>query len=697
MEQSAHQAMQAARPSAGRVAIDGRARKGIARFPRSLGSTLDPSLMTTGEVEREIFEIRRWLVDHQDASADRQLLLGVLRGLETRLAPLTAGSPVGPEEFSAAFRQEFGSVLHVFGESTGVAGPFPITIQVLGESDEPPAQSDPLVERFTPAQRDMLMDFIMTRRIPERLFNGDEVGDTTAQQRLLISAHILANGTYRPGSFEQRVHARMCWHWVQIVHHYAGATPATGPISQGVMGSFDLFGDLLLGSGEATTIFQERPVYAEDLPSTEGESGVGPIQPGTGHASASAIEQARRAADPTVRPTVHRRPALPFTRFGELQAGDWLWYYNANASPGGSHSVIFSHWTSDQQRSENGVQFQDAIVFSQGSPGAGGREHPVRLGAAFSPDESIYPITHVSRVSPDARPAVTPWDLLPPDPGGRRLAALDAENQRFIRTKERRLGHPLDQGLLRQWLREQNHDCIVSLGEQLTGRQQDLLEEANASYLIENLVRLNQRLRALVTNAGILERNMESAFDEELAERHTEAQASIDETRAQVGHEMEEIDLEIAPIRESIAEREGLLSEIDLAPEMRQLQRQVGALWQQIEPLPRSPERDELQRQRRALQARIRELGGHQQAQRRILSAIRSEIRDLRRQLQPLTRRRQRAETQQTAAERELPYGSLHPGQLSGQETGRTTGRLSDLDPQPPWSLLNIRTDEGPQ
>src|SRR5690606_16505561 len=94
---------------------------------------------------------------------------------------------------------------------------------------------------FTPTQRRKLMSFCSSHVIPERLFNGDDVGRTTAQQRILLSGHILSTGTYEPGGFEQAVHARMCGHWANLTLHYAGCADGAG---RGVREQFDHAGGL---------------------------------------------------------------------------------------------------------------------------------------------------------------------------------------------------------------------------------------------------------------------------------------------------------------------------------------------------------------------------------------------------------------------------------------------------------------------
>lgn len=600
--------------------------------------------------------------------------------------------PGDPDEFTTEFNDKFRSVRHAFinacDEGAAVCSPSE------GPGDDPEWLSTASLQRFfTETQREKLLDFMRTQQIPERLFNGDEVGGTTAQQRLLVSAHILANGTYRPGSFEQRVHARMCWHWVQIVHHYAGATPASGPIAQGVMGGFDVAGGVVLGGGRAQGGgFRGDKGLADELPSEETPGGLGPIDAETGHGAAAAAERERREADPSVAPRFHRRSAFPMARFEEIRAGDWLWYYNANSSAGGSHSVIFSRWTSDIQES-NGVAYRSATVFSQGRPERGGREHPVKLGEQFSRTERVFPITNITRVSPEARPATTPGELLPgiPDEG----AALSGQNQRFLRTKARQLRSEVDLGLLRTWLREQNIAAIEALSDRLTAGQRSLLQTTNSREEIEALVALNQRLRALRANAEVLQQNMTATYEGRLNERHAQVQERVDTEMAEIAAEFERIDGELAANEVTQQALDTTRAGLDLRPQVRELRQEVQALRRRIGRLGRghAEEKAELRQQRRDLLDEIAELNRiQQQRQRGELRTIAAEQRRLRTLTRRLRNQRQRAERRQSQVSGQLPYGLMHPGRLGAQDRrNRWTGRLSDLRPQPDWSSLVVR------
>ena len=609
-------------------------------------------------------------------------------------------------DFAQGFNHAFRSVLHAFVEVA--PGGTPVTSTPggrVGQASAAEVDPDRLAQLFTPTQRDKLTAFFETREIPERLFNGDDLGRATAQQRLLLAAQILATGTYRPGSFDQRVHAHFCWHWVQIVHHYAGATPATGGVASGVMGGFDPLGGAVLGSGSFQTLHMGGKVLAGDLPTTEvpaeagegdaTEGGVGPIDAKTPQAGLEAMERAKREADPTVAPAVHRRVGLPIERFDDIRPGDWLWYYNANKSTGGSHSVIFSRWISGDETSPSGVRFREAICFSQPSKVSGGREHSVRVGDRFSGADNVFPITYVARIDSNAHPATTPDELLVL-PTGKRATRIADANRRFLKRVARAAGRSakgapapdIDLDLLRDWIREQNSAHLTSVTDRLTDGQTAMIEKANESDEIETLVRLNQRLRALATNARILTRNMEATFDASLNDRRALAEASIEELNQQV----DDIDTELETVRTEREAEEQLEAQTDLKQEIQLLQRQINVLGAQIRRAPRGQARDALEEQRSGLRDDLATMQATQRDQRGELKEIRERIRALKSRTRSLGFQRQRKEKSVREAQGKLPYGLTHPGSRTGQDKGGMTGELKDLRPQPKWADLLVKT-----
>ncbi|OPY51068.1 MAG: hypothetical protein A4E49_02352 [Methanosaeta sp. PtaU1.Bin112] len=742
IEESADRAAIRAELGFGRVNIEGRASIGLALSlldPRSLDSTLDIRTLPGGEVIDEYERIRQWLSENQEDSAQREHLLDVLETdieprlvdeyerirqwlsenqedsaqrehfldvldmLEPILNEFSPSASTGRDEFVAAFNREFPTVFHVFAERASNQEPSaPTRRGRLGEASGEQVPADRLWNLFTPTQREMLMDFHLTRRIPERLFNGDEVGNTNEEMRILISAAILARGIYRPseGAHYQRLHARMCWHWAQAVYHYAGVTPASGPITQGVMGSFDLFGGIATGSCQEQSEYSTPRVNAENLPPTETPGELGPIHEGTGQYETLQAE----SADPLEPRRVHRRASMPFERLiNELQPGDWIWYYPANPDFGGSHSAIFSHWTDRGGTTEQRVRYHEAICFSQNDQSRGGSEHSVLLGEAFVADQNIYPVTNVTRVRhepTESRQVTTTTEV----PSGQRdrqtsMPSIQTQNENFIMQRARQHHLRIDRQMLadclRDWLRDQNQNLISSLSERLSDRQQMELRDANRiggeiGEDIEALVRLNQRLYGLITNVGILERNENQAYDESFIQRQMQAQTRFNEERAQIEREINEIDDELEMIQLQEGSAMSDLRAIDLSPRIQQLQGQLRQVFNRIQHLRSGPELDDLQRQRRELIEGIQNLQSRQQQRVRQaeLREIRRGLERLRREAQRLQNQRQRTMERLTTSERNLPYGYLHPGRLSGQDTSRSTGLLRDLDPQPDWDQL---------
>ncbi len=694
LEQAADRAARSAAPGGGRVTVQGRARVGLAQTPRSLSTTMDPVRMSEPDLRDEIREIREWLAAHpQSSSADANLLLSVLSGLEARLALVTSGAAAWVD-LAPAFNREFAAALHVFS-LPGLPAP--------AAGSLPPGASGPelsaarLRALFTPAQRDKLADFMATRRIPERLFNGDDVGTTTAQQRLLMAAHILAIGKYRPGSFEQRVHARMCWHWVQIVHHYAGATPAGLSIAGGIRGGFDLHGGAVLGTGSQVTVFRTpkaQRVNKPHLPKDEVPGGVGPLHAGTEH-----FKEAEKAEAPGAKPPdipFHRKPGLPFDRFDELQAGDWIYVYNASLSASGQHSEIFSHFTSGDLKSEkSGAQYRKAVVYSQPTFRSGGRRHTELLGDRFSPTEGVRPVTEVRRVSPDAAPATTAGAIVP-GPGGKRATAVASDNEKVIQAKGKALKGAVDRARLKQWFRDRNEGFMGAVEHHVSPRQMKLIVQVNAGQDLETLVRLYQRLRTLYDNHGILDADMASAYGE-LNVNHAKATAKANEVRQGAVRDIGAIDTDLGTIQKDTATREQRRTALDVDPEIKRLQGDWNKLGERIKAAKTAADRDTLRAERTrkleeitALRTKKREHAGE-------MGTLGKELRTLAGRRKALEARRATLGKTHDTAYDNLPFGLVHPGRSNGREDKRgTTGKLSDIQPGPDWKDLLVPAPAAP-
>jgi predicted nucleic acid-binding Zn-ribbon protein len=554
-------------------------------------------------------------------------------------------------DFAFYFNQEFHSILHVFETDTARCSP-EVNDGLSGGQ---------LALLFTERQRDMLSGFFTNHRIPSRLFNGDEIGSTNVQQRLLMSAHILANGTYTPGDFEQEVHARMCFHWVRIVHHYAGASPGVdGALEGGVMGNFDHEGNLVLGSGRRESLFD------------------------------------RHAARPGERSTPNGTAIMPLNEvIRDVQPGDWLYYYNANGGPdaAGNHSVMFSHWADTTVQSADGIQYMTAVVFSQNLPGVRGtgREHTARLGEQYSGGNSIFPVVNLMRASADSNSATDYRSLFPS--GGADAAA----NVRFLEGVERRAGFLVDTDALLNHLRAENEGHIFTLSQDrgrdrggiITPDQVTMLNQANVSPDMEVVVRLTQRLRQWIQNAQVLETGMRETYEGTtgerprpgLNERHEAAEADVEARSAPLRTEIADIEARLAPADQEIERitQEGDL--LNIYPQIRDMRRQIPALTAERDALPRrSAERAEVSSRRSALIEEIQRLSAEYRGTREERNSIRDRIRELRAEGRPLRARLNRLTDDLADIEAELPEGMVHPGRLKGNDDRTSSnGRLADL------------------
>jgi hypothetical protein len=597
-------------------------------------------------------------------------LAHTLQGGATTLHRQPRDKPTVWDTFATDFNNEFKDVLNAF--STPAA----------------PLTAGKLRALFTDTQRKKLQEFMTPpHRIPERLFNSTDKGTTTAQQRLLLSAHILAKGIYKPGSFEQRVHAQYCFHWVQIVHHYAGATPPRAGFAGGVMGTFDPLGAAVITTGKDIDIANPTRVSRPDLPAEESPAapqscgpgqqqspdpaqpppacGLGPLHEGTKQAEAA---QKAEEADPGKGSRYYRQPHLPFEKFTDFQTGDWLYLYNANASEGGGHSVIFSHWQDAEIRvhAATGARFRIAIVWSQPRPDRGGVQHPTKLGDRFVPnpannlDPFVTPVTFVSRVSPETAPATTAAEMLP-GPTGAVATALAKANEDFIKGKK--LKGPVNRNRLKTWLRDKNESFMLSLGTHLDPGQRDVLRKVNVSDDLEALVRLYQRLRPMSANAKLLDEQT-SAYYKKLDPTYKAAKEKKDVATAGAAKE-----LRAAEARLKSVETDPRVDDQEI---VRELERAAADEQRAISRLPAGDERDDATMRRDRYLSRA------------------AAARDVQRRRAELRAGRDKALKARDAEEAvKLPFGVVHPGDLRKEDRRRAiSGRLADINADIEWDKL---------
>jgi Domain of unknown function (DUF4157) len=634
--------------------------------PQSLKGSINDS--DPQRVRTEVAAIRRWLA-RQPAGTDdttTQHLRSELARLEARLgldpAPHRTTAWDG---FAPSFNTEFADVLNVFG--------VPVA----------PLTAARLQALFTDTQRQKLQDFIITRRIPDRLFNSTDIGTTTAQQRLLLSAHILAKGVYRPGSFDQRVHAQFCFHWVQIVHHYAGATPPGAGFAGGVMGTFDPKGAAVITTGQEIDVFNPKRVARPDLPTEESPAGepancateppdsvkppicgpgLGPLHEGTSQAEAA---DAAEAADPGKGARFYRQPQIAFAEFDKFQTGDWLYMYNANASEGGGHSVIFSHWKTGNLVHASGARYRVAVVWSQPRPESGGLQHEANLGDQFVKNPAnklapfVTPVTHVSRVTPDTGPATTAAGMLP-SPTGAAATAVAKANEDFIKAKK--LKRPVNRNRLKQWLRDKNESFMGSLGAHLDPGQHAVLHQVNLGGDLEVLVRLYQRMRTLNANAKLLDEKMR-AYYEKLDPMYKTAKEKKDAAAAAAAADLRVAEAEIKSMESDLPRND--------PARIRELDAAVADVDRAISNTKDDRERKDLRDQREHLRARAD-----------AARAVQQRNVDLR------AGREKALKAGEAAKAIALPFGVVHPGDLSKEVRGRTTGKLADINADIEWDKL---------
>jgi hypothetical protein len=584
--------------------------------------------------------------------------------------------PNGPwEQFAEKFNDEFEHCLHTFHADSA---------ERYGRNND--LSGEELKALFTEEQRKGLMLFMTSSNkiIPDRLFLNDDIGKTTAQQRLIMSAHILCEGKYQPGSFLQPVHARMCYHWLQITHHYAGAT--TRGNDKGIPGNTDHDGNLVFANGKTEEVLPDQRVYDLD-PYTDETGDVGPIHAGTGHAD-------RAEKDPD---KVFRSRELPFSDFGTIQSGDWLYYYNANPSLSGNHSVIFSSWAGPADK-RGTVNFRVAWAYSQGSPSSGGRRHQVILGDQFVPGkEAICPVTRITRVDPDTRPATDISDYLPTRPEAKENNLIGS-NVTYLEKFEKKNG-PLNMDLLKGKLRQENEIHLSYLSGHMTPGQMEMLQQANKTDNIELLVRLTQRLRTLHGNAVILADNNKKTYQGKEAEggkqakegKDAEYQKLIDDFAADqaiADEKIENIEADMEPFELQIdAEEEKMDAFVDVSDKLKQAKADFEAKEKEKKAFGGKPNKKspryaiwtQLKAERNELLDALNEAKAEDKVYQNGTKAIRRQISSIRKKMTPYRRKIEKIEKERSKAEKALPYGLVHPGYNKGADKTDTTGKIEDI------------------
>ncbi|MEO1271328.1 MAG: DUF4157 domain-containing protein [Myxococcota bacterium] len=408
------------------------------------------------------------------------------------------------EAFAQSFQQEFPpNVLTVSGVPTS-------------RSDDE-SWMRPLFDLFSTEQRQKLLAFTADHVVPERLFNGSNAGQASIQQRILISAHMLAVGTWQPeavapqvegdqeGAQEQRptelpqqgVIARSCLHWTQLVFAYAGVNPPGGEGHNGVQHTFDHAGNIILGQDNPGDV---RAVGgAAGQLNNRGGSGRAPVQPDS------------------------------------LQPGDWLeiaWGDHVGGSvPGATpnartHSVILSRIIDLGDPEFRIAYFSQAVnPYREEDRGDGTTVSRRQAGTRREEEKTCSrvlgrnkPVIYGYHRINDGGQAESDEELLPNLGGGSR----ERRNRNFLnrghiqRALGRRRGRTIDLDEVCAWAVGQIHTRNGALintlydTERMSDEQKAVLDHANLPQernfqALERVLRLNDRLRIIEHNLQLLE------------------------------------------------------------------------------------------------------------------------------------------------------------------------------------------------
>lgn len=335
---------------------------------------------------------------------------------------------------------------------------------------------------FSARQRALLWEYLRTKRLPDGLFTGSPNGAILPGQRVLMASHMMVNGKVeqreKDGEHTGVFHkgrADNCGHWAQMTWAYAAANPGKDFAGNGNLkkGSTGPTGEVSFGSGEAEQVYLggfDESLSLEDR-----------------HA-----EYIKKNPELAKTPWGKRRAPLAVARFDKLQAGDWLYVYNANES--GEHSVIFAGWvdTTDQVATDpkNGpITYRAARIYHQYDNKAGLSAAGVyRLGSGFSLTHKIFPVTAVRRPAAAAAPPKTQAELLP-------FSAAAAESANAASLKRHRLEGALVSAALLTSARKLLAE-LVALEPGQRALCQDILDKHPGSSIGELTVQLalGQRL-----------------------------------------------------------------------------------------------------------------------------------------------------------------------------------------------------------
>ena len=291
-------------------------------------------------------------------------------------------------------------------------------------------KSDTVPQYFTAAQIDQLNQYIATKTVPPNLFHGASGPKLTAQKRILLAGVILANGKLsadmnskdnqsRDGkdnsgkqvkAADDRTHAANCGHWASEVYLYAGVNE-NGFNASAPQYNTDSGGNTHVANGapDKSNPFAFTGAKDDSLP-LEGK------QAYTANASADSTKW-------------YRNKEANMDQVNQLQPGDWIYIYNANADYSGGHSEIFNGWDGEAVTEQpSGVVYRVANVMSQKSATAGGEIHKQKLGPVYDAKLGVATLTAVQRVTADSGELMDLEQVVSP--------STDAENDKIITAKK---------------------------------------------------------------------------------------------------------------------------------------------------------------------------------------------------------------------------------------------------------------------
>lgn len=262
-------------------------------------------------------------------------------------------------------------------------------------------------------------------------------------------------------------------------------------------------------------------------------------------------------------------------------------------------------------------------------------------------------------------------------------------NEKYIGKAEKHFNKPIDREKVKGILREKNQSLIERLDERLSEGQRKLLETANASDEIETLVRLQQRLAKIVTNADILTKNQESTNEKKDAE-YDKVSEKVMAEEAKINEEIHRLDAEKTELEAKVVELTNTKDELDTAPEAKGKKQEAKKLTTAMQAIERKHKKDkeflktdkeylEMKAKRDALLGESTELSKTGVANKKEIDRLKGEIAKLKKKIGGIPYARKKQTEKWSKVHKQLPYSLVHPGSWKGEAKGGTTGKLEDV------------------